>query len=154
MAPPRTPHRRAFTLLELAGVLAVLAILTSIAVPALSHQAQRARALEARSLLEAIAHAELAWHKDTGGFLALPPTPKEIPAGPVPFLSTGPWRALGIHVAGAVHHQYEVTLADGSFRATARGDFDGSGTVTAIHLDGRTLGVALDPKPSLAPTAP
>jgi prepilin-type N-terminal cleavage/methylation domain-containing protein len=54
------PSRRAaFTLVELAYVIAILGLLTAIVVPTYDQIYRRARATEPRTMLEAIAYAEL-----------------------------------------------------------------------------------------------
>ncbi|MDP2341086.1 MAG: prepilin-type N-terminal cleavage/methylation domain-containing protein [Deltaproteobacteria bacterium] len=132
--------RRAFTLLELAAVLALIGLLSAAAVPALSRMVNRGRASEAVGIVEAIAHGELRHFRDRGRFLACPPTPAAPPAGTTAlFDGRGPWQALGVEIVGPVRYSYAVELVDGSFRVTASGDLDGDGVLGHYALDGRTM---------------
>jgi len=136
--------RRAFTLIELCFVLAILALLMGATVPAYDHLHRRAKAAEADSMLQAIAHAQLQLFRDRGEYLACPPA-GEVPRGLVPWSDPqGCWKAMGIRVGGAVRYRYAVELLDGSFVATAEGDLDGDGQPSLYRLDGRSLAVSVE----------
>lgn len=133
--------RRGFTILELSCVLAVIAIITAICVPVYDVMVRRAKADEARTMLHAIAHAELAHYRDHGFYLACAPDPV---ASPVlgSFPSHAPcWRQLGIELSGEVRYRYAVALVDDSFEVTAVGDLDGDGQSSLYTLHGRDLGI-------------
>lgn len=133
--------RRAFTILELCAVVAVIAVITAAAVPVYDVLVRRARADEARTVLHAIAHAELRHFRDRGGFLACAPG-GEVPDGPGSFPSDEPcWRELGIQLSGDVRYRYGVTLQDGSFLVTAEGDLDRDGQTSLFTLRGQDLSV-------------
>ncbi len=135
--------RRAFTILELSCVLAVIAILSAAAVPVYDVLVRRARADEARTVLHAIAHAELRIFRDQGAYLACAPV-GEVPQGPVSFPNAEPcWQALGLRLGGPVRYRYGVALREGSFLATAEGDLDGDGVHSRFTLDGRDLGLTI-----------
>ena len=62
--------RRGFTLIELCFVIAIIAILAAVTVPAYDVLLRRAHSAEARSMMTAIAHAQLQYQRDHGSYLA------------------------------------------------------------------------------------
>ena len=133
--------RRGFTIIELSYVLVVIGILVAVSVPAYDSFARRAKADEARSMLPAIAHAELRHFRDRGGYL---PCAAEgpVPRTPVSFPNqTSCWKALDIQLTGQVRFRYSVEVVDGHFFAVAEGDLDGDGVTSLSRWDGR-LGAA------------
>jgi len=133
--------RRAFTLLEIATVLAIIGLLAAMTIPTYASFTARARVMEATTLLETIAHAELRHQRDRGHALPCPKTPATVPAATaVPFESSGPWQAIGFQLAGPVRYSYRVDVdPDGAWRVVAEGDLDGDGVLSTLTLDGRTL---------------
>jgi prepilin-type N-terminal cleavage/methylation domain-containing protein len=137
--------RRAFSLFELSAVLALIGLLSAAAVPSLSRMVARGRASEARALVETIAHAELRYFRDHGGYLAAPATPPAPPtATTTTFSASAPWQALGVVVNGPVAYSYDVVVADGSFVVTARGDLVGDGVRGRYVIEGKTLQLTVD----------
>lgn len=135
--------KRGFTLIEVSFVLAVMALLVALIVPAYQTLTLRARSEEAHAMLSAIAHAELRYHRDHGAFVECPPEGEPLRA-PTPFPSDRAcWKALGI-ATDAVRFQYGVALKDGSFAVTARADLDGNGVASSYVLDGRTLNLTVE----------
>ena len=133
-------HRpRGFTLLELAAVIAIIGILSSLAAPVLVVAVRRSRATEARSLLESIADAELQYWRDHGKYLACPPSPAAVPHGSALWSGGAAWEQLGMRVVGPVAYQYAVELDGASFKVLASGDLDSDGKRSAYALDGKTL---------------
>ena len=99
-------RRRGFTLVELAFVLAVLSILVGISVPGYQQVLRYARTSEARSMLQALHHAEVVYQRDHGAVLECPaPAEEPIPLTAVPFVSRPCWRALGFKVEGPVRYR-------------------------------------------------
>ena len=96
--------RRGFTIIELSFVLTVMGILIGATVPVYEVLVKRARAQEAWTTVQAIAQAELQYHRDHRGFLAcegataIPKKPVQFPNGEVC------WRALGIRLDGPCHY--------------------------------------------------
>ena len=131
--------RRAFTILELSAVLAVIAILAALSVPVYDVMVRRARANEAQAVTYAIAHAELRHFRDHGAFLACDPG-GQVPAGAGRFPSEAAcWRTLGVQLAGPSYFRYAVRLDDASFAVTAEGDLDSDGRTSRYRLEGCDL---------------
>ncbi|MDP2269511.1 MAG: prepilin-type N-terminal cleavage/methylation domain-containing protein [Archangium sp.] len=128
--------RRGFTLIELSYVLVVMGILVAISVPSYDVFSRQARADEARSMLPAIAHAELRHFRDRGGYLACA-AEGSVPRTPVNFPNESAcWKALGIRLTGQVRFRYSVEVVDGHFFAIAEGDLDGDGVSSVFRWDG------------------
>ncbi|MFT5680317.1 MAG: prepilin-type N-terminal cleavage/methylation domain-containing protein [Myxococcota bacterium] len=130
--------RRGFTLLELCFVVMILGILTAITVPAYDVILRRSHQAEARSMLSAIAHAQLQHHRDTGDYLACPAS-GDVPVPTARFPEASCWKTLGIQVGGAVRYRYGVEVIDGGFAVTAEGDLDRDGHTSRLTLSGDTL---------------
>lgn len=145
--PPlqRTSSRSGgFTILELSCVLAVIAALTALAVPAFDTLVRRAHVGEARTLVLAIAHAELRHHRDQGRYLACEPQ-GEIPVRSAPFPNDRPcWQALGIRLGNEVRYRYGVALQGDSFVVTAQGDLDRDGIPSRFTLHGIDLSLQVE----------
>jgi prepilin-type N-terminal cleavage/methylation domain-containing protein len=137
--------RRGFTLIELSVVLTVMTLVVTVTVPVYRTRVARAYTDEARTLLSAIAHAELRYHRDHAVFLACGGAPVA-PALPAPFPGELPcWKALGVQVDGPTRYAYGVALAEpDSFTAVARADLDGNGIASTFTLDGRTLQLTIE----------
>ena len=134
--------KNGFTLLELALVLTVIGTLVALAVPGYQYFLNRSRVAEARTVLEAIAHAELSYFRDHGSYLACAPSSATVPQGRQgTFARTAEgWSQIGIQIDGPIWYRYEVVLAaDQSFQVIAKGDLDGDGRSSRIVLDGKTL---------------
>ena len=142
-AAPEGAVRRGFTLIELAYVLAIIALLTAVTVPAYDAILRRARVTEAHAMVHAIAHAELRHLRDRGSYLACPAT-GELSDLPAPFPDEPCWRALGIRAEGEVRFRWGVELVDDSFVVTGQGDQDGDGELTTFRLDGRTFALQIE----------
>lgn len=134
-------RRLGFTLLELSAVIAIISILAATGVPAYDALVRRAHADEARTMIQAIAHAELQHYRDHGSYLACAPA-GPIPQGPGHFpADEACWRALGLRADGDVRYRYQAALDGTSFVVTAEGDLDRDGTTSRFTLRGATLAV-------------
>ena len=130
--------RRGFTLLELCFVISIMGILTALTVPTYDVLLRRAHQSEARSMLSAIAHAQLTHQRDTGTWLACPAT-GPIPAPTAAFPDEACWKTLGIFPDGPVRYRYGVTLRGEGFIVTAEGDLDRDGQASLLTLEGSSL---------------
>jgi prepilin-type N-terminal cleavage/methylation domain-containing protein len=139
-------RRRGFTLLELALVLALMAILLALAAPSFQGLILRGRTAEARTLLDAIAQAELSYFRDHGRYLACRSAPEgALPPGGVKAFDNEAqcWRDLGVRVEGPVRYRYEVSTDGKAFTAVAQGDLDGDGQPSTFTLEGASLRVTV-----------
>jgi prepilin-type N-terminal cleavage/methylation domain-containing protein len=134
-------QHRGFTLVELSYVLGILGLLAAVAVPSYHVIMLRARAAEARTLLPAIAHAELMYRRDHGAFLACPAGNEPVPKREVPFAARTCWDALGVRAEGGVRYRYQVSLTASGFEAVAEGDLDGDGNTSRFTLSSTDLGI-------------
>lgn len=127
-----------FTLIELTFVIAGIAVLSALAVPGYDLFLRRTRLSEARAALEGMVHAENAWHRDHGTFVACAPSSDAIPKGTTSHFdaSRAGWKEIGIALDGEVRYQYEIALEGKTFRAIARGDLDGDGKPSTIEIRG------------------
>src|SRR4051812_7082055 len=108
----RASGRAGFTLLELALVMAMIAVLVALAVPSMEVFVRRSEAAEPRALLPAIAAAEQAYRRDHGKYVAAAPSAAEVPRATVGAFdaSAAGWAALGIRPEGPIRYRYQVTL--------------------------------------------
>ena len=130
--------RRGFTLLELCFVVMIIALLTAITVPSYDVLLRRTHQAEARSMLSAIAHAQLQHQRDNGAYLDCPAT-GPVPAPMLEFPTATCWKQLGLEVGSTVRYRYGVELTDHSFVVTAQGDLDRDGQLSTLTLQGETL---------------
>lgn len=131
-------RRHGFTLIEMACVLGVITILTSIAIPTFTIYMQRAKETEALINVEAIAYLEQVRILEIGEAIACEPRPEAVPGGDrASFQSTNAWADLGFMPSpAAVRFQYEVQKrGPKQFTVIARGDLDRDGKTTEIVLD-------------------
>ena len=136
-------RRSGFTIAEMAFVIAVMALLTSVTVPAVEVLARRARAGEARTMLAAIADRELQHFRDTGAFLACPKS-GDVPRGvEAAFPKAECWKQLGVQVDGPVRFRYGVGVTGTEFTVTAEGDLDADGVASDYRWDGRTQALTI-----------
>ncbi len=129
----RPDHRAAFTLIEMMIVVAIIGILSAIAVPLLSTYQLRSKSTEAKTNLSAIRVVEEAHFSENGEYLAANAEPALIP-GPQPadFGVVGSdYAHLGWAPEGRVYFSYAVAVApDASgYTADAAADIDGDGVL-------------------------
>lgn len=134
-------RNRGFTLLELSAVLTVISVLATVSVPTYRFIVLRAHSQEARVMIESLAHAELAYRRDHGAFLAVPPSREAPPRGvAVPFApAPSAFHTLGVTLDGSTRYRYEVALDGATFTVIATGDLDGDGVPSRFELRGDTL---------------
>ncbi len=135
--------RRGFTIIELSVVLTVMALLVAVTVPTYQAFVYRARADEARTFVQAVAHAELRYRRDHGQFLACP-AEGPVPRAAAPFPTSACWRALGLPVEGTAWFRYGVAVDGEGYTVTAEADLDGDGETSRYQLDGQTLALTVE----------
>ena len=135
---------RAFTLLELAAVLAIIGLLVSVSVGTYDRHVRAARAQEAVFHLYALADRLAA---QPGGPVACAASPPEVPRGGLGrWIPSAGFRALDWSPGPTTRYQYEVLVPGGegpAFIVRARGDLDGDGLTSVLDLrsDERALRV-------------
>ena len=131
--------RRGFTLIEMMIVVAIIALLATIAIPNYISFQYRAKTSEAKSNLGSIRTCEEAYKAENDVYLACAVNPAAIAAG-----VKGDWVAdqagwidIGFEPKGQIYYQYQVTVGSPAttFLAYARGDLDGDSTTSTFTLD-------------------
>lgn len=127
-------HQKGFTLIELMIVVAIIGILSAIAIPEFSAMQLRAKRSELPANLDAVRTAEIAYHAEWGEFTSILATPPAVP-GRVATIFTGGgfvgYEMVGWKADGRVRGIYFVTAANvtnpllDDFTATAQADIDG-----------------------------
>jgi prepilin-type N-terminal cleavage/methylation domain-containing protein len=137
----RTPAARGFTLIELMIVVAIIGILSSVAIPSFTRSQVRARVAERATVLEAMSRAI----NDTVSSSQKLPDPGSTttwdgPSNPAGALTTykrrfdytlGGWKYMPMIIQGHCYYSYgfHATLAD--MYVTADGDLDGDGVASS-----------------------
>lgn len=149
----RVPSRRAgYTLIELMIVVAIVAVLAALAIPAFQGYRYRVRAGEAPTILASIRQRQTAYFNTFGrycGDLSANPSSLGDVSTAYPWdTSHAGWAMLGFAPDGPVHFQYEVDVGSpadeapvpgigdaghGWFVAKARGDLDDDGVVVIFE---------------------
>ncbi len=104
-------RRKGFTLIELMIVVAIIAILASIAIPQYKKFQLKAKTSEAKSNIGAIRSAEETYSAETDTFVACDWTPATVPgAAPADFTGGGAsdFDKIGFKPAGKVYYSYAV----------------------------------------------
>jgi len=129
----RNPHRAGFTLIELMMVVAVIGVLTTIAIPLLITYQLRSKTAEAKTNLSAIQVLEETFYSEHQVYRSVNAEPAAIPGTvAVAFVATGTdFEVLGFAPEGRVYFSYGVAVSgDGTgFTADAGADIDGNGFV-------------------------
>ena len=134
----KTATRRAFTLVELMIVVAIIGILASVAVPNYSVFVLRAKKSEAYVCLDGIRTAEYAYEAAFDAFIRAPPNPAGALTKHARYwdLSEPSWYTLNWEPTGAVRCSYKVDTQDNDswFLAQAFCDIDGDAQVAIIRI--------------------
>ena len=124
-------NARGFTLIELMIVVAIVGVLSAIAIPNFYGMQKRAKTTEAKSNLGAIWSLQEAYYAENETYAN--------PAGeldPGVYDGSSGWPELGFFPKGTTRYQYEVVSADNSsFIARASGDIDGDGQNDVWTID-------------------
>jgi type IV pilus assembly protein PilA len=129
-------RRAGFTLIELMIVVAIIGVLSAIAIPAFMRFQLRAKSVEAGINLQAISKAEESHFAEYGSYVSVPaPVPAAIPgAMKVVWPGSPGFSQLGWTPEGSVYFQYVVTADNGGpgtsvvrYTAEAAADLDADG---------------------------
>lgn len=129
--------KKGFTLIEMMIVIAIIALLATIAIPNYVNFQKRAKTAEAKANLGSIRTCEEAYKAEHDVYLTCDANPGSVPAGTTSAWTSGDanWEAIGFEPKGNVRYQYAVTAVAGtSFSATAVGDLDGDGTNSTFTI--------------------
>jgi len=127
-------NKKGFTLIELMIVVAIIGILSAIAIPNFVNFRYKAKTSEAKANLGAIRSCEEAYKAEMETYLVCNATPAAVPGILKADFSGGgvaEFQTIGFVPSGQIYYQYEVAgdpngaslLYD--FYATATGDLDG-----------------------------
>lgn len=122
-----------FSILEMMVVVAIMAILVSLAFSSYRAFANRARANEAVNVLAMIRIAQISHRCINDEYLTLQENPASIPSDYEPWGDPGGnWDELGIDIVNRARYQYVAEVGSTgsittSFKLTAKSDFDGNG---------------------------
>ncbi len=139
-------NSRAFTLIELMIVVAIVAILAAIAVPSYMKFQAKAKTAEATNNLAVIRAGEETYRAENDAYLACAATPASVPTGTTAAWTGGgsaDFEKIGFVPDGDVRYQYKVTVSSLTYTATATGDVDGDSTNAIYQL------TSANPKPVL-----
>ena len=142
---------RGFTLIELMIVVAIIGVLAAVAIPSFVNYQLTSERAEAYANLSALAKAQKSYYAEFNQFIGVPaePSSTEGPPTSTKRLKTNidtAFRTVGWAPDGNVFFDYDTstplatacTCVDGCFTATAYGDLDGDGTISAmiyVHPD-------------------
>ncbi len=137
-------HKGGFTLIELMIAVAIIGVLSSIAMALFRDQQLRTKRTEAMTNLSAISKLQRSYFGEFGNYQRVVPAPLT-PIGPM----ARPWSSvagavfdpLGFSVEGAVYYDYDVEAAGGGgcgcqecFTASAYGDLEGDGMAAVLSF--------------------
>ena len=131
----RVPYgcKQGFTLIEMLVVVAIVGVLSAVAIPILSTHQLRAKSSEVRTNLGAIQVAQDASFAETGLFLPTGAEPPIVPGAiPADFDSVGSdYSGLGWAPEGRVYFSYAVEVSPdrSGFTADAAADLDADGVM-------------------------
>ena len=124
---------RGFTMIEMIVVVAIIGILSAIAIPMLISHQLRAKSTEAKTNLSAIRVVEEANFSETGLYLPAAAEPRLIPGStPAVFDAVGSdYATLGWAPEGRVYFSYAVAVSDdqSGYTADAAADIDANGLI-------------------------
>lgn len=139
-------NSRAFTLIELMIVVAIVAILAAVAVPSYMKFQSKAKTAEASNNLAVIRAGQETYRAENDAYLICAATPAAVPSGIVATWTAGgaaDFAKIGFVPDGDVRYQYAVAVTGLTYTATATGDVDGDASNAVYQL------TSANPKPVL-----
>jgi len=135
--------KRGFTLIEMMIVIAIIALLATIAIPNYIGFRRRAMTSEAKSNLGTIRTLEEAYHAENQDYLDCGQYPAAVPAGTTyawvdadAATIDADWTSLGFSIKGNARYAYETNRnAADQFDGLAYGDLDGDATTSTFTID-------------------
>jgi type IV pilus assembly protein PilA len=136
-------NKKGFTLIELMIVVAIIGILSAIAIPNFVNFRYKAKTSEAKANLGAIRSCQEAYKAETETYVVCAATPGAVPgAFKADFTGGGvaDFQAIGFVPSGQVYYQYAVAADPNggsllnSFYGTATGDLDGDAANGAFAI--------------------
>jgi prepilin-type N-terminal cleavage/methylation domain-containing protein len=133
--------RRAFTLVELMIVVAIIGLLAAIAVPGFVEMQMRAKRAELSPNVQSIKSSEIAYEAAMDGFLSLAQAPSALPGKTkVDWVGNPDFTELGWAPDGGVRGCYSVTTSGSDFVVLGKMDADGD-SITAEYTATHQIGV-------------
>lgn len=144
MPVKRIKNRKGFTLVELMIVVAIIGILAAIAIPNFLEFRLKAKSSEAKAVLGAIRHAELAYFAEWAFFVANQPlTPildRSLRPNKEVWLTNTRFSIIGFAAEGSVFFSYalegvDFPIGSAGYSAASESDIDGDGAVSRYRIN-------------------
>lgn len=132
--------KKGFTLIEMMIVIAIIALLATIAIPNYVGFRKKAMTSEAKSNLGTLRTLEEAYLSDTQTYIVCAAHPAAVPAATTTTWGAGNanFNTIGFELKGNLRYQYAVAAGAAgiatSFNATAQGDLDGDATLSTFTM--------------------
>ena len=160
----RTNGQRAFTLIELMIVVAIIGLLAAVAIPAFMKYIQKSKTSEARQFVKKLYDGAREYYLDRRGGRTMAPVAAQFPrpsmdntpaidaccssgdkCAPDATLWTNPtWMALKFSVSDPHHYTYAYRVQAAAYTARANGDLDCDGTYATFEMFGEINSVYAD----------
>ena len=132
-------NKKGFTLIELMIVVAIIGILSAIAIPNFISFRLKAKTSEAKSNLGAIRSCQETYKTETESYrdcVASPRATTAVDQDKLAWTDNGGYDEIGFDPKGSVWYSYVVSGSSATaFTATATGDLDGDGTVASFTIN-------------------